>query len=697
MSIATLATAERSESTSLVQRTVRSPLMSLLLAATIPMIVFGVATAYLAAIQTRAGVQRAAAVTVSHVAERVSGAVREEMAVLRALALSPALDEPHLAQFYDEAQRITRTRPLWETVSLIGSGGGQVLNLLRPLGEAPGPVADIATIEAVRRDQAPVIGGLGSVGPISGRRLVSACVPVERDHALRFVLCVGISPEEIQTILVQAGAPAGWIGTIVDRDGRLIARSVSDGPVGRPPDAAMRDAVAGEPQGFYRSHSQDGVEVDTVYQTLAGTGGWSVHFAIPTDALDRPVVRSVILLVGGLLASVALAAGLAIRTGRDIGQRRRDEQIRADLALATSEARAAVAIAAAELGTWRWDRGSGWITGSRRTRDLLSGPATAAASDALAWSDQAFLAVVAPQDRTRLATAVQASLSRGTSLDIEFRVVLGGRAQWRRFLGREEQPARTERDGTGGHEAVLHGVVADIEPRKRAEAAHYELLRRLSQAQEDEQRRIARELHDQVGQTLTGLSLGLKSLEEGLSRGAGAEEIREQVRWLQSLVSEIGRDIHRAASALRPSALDDLGLVNALSALGAEWNARYGLCVDVQGLGLSERLPRDVETAVFRAAQEALTNVLKHARARHVSLVLERRGDRLSVVIEDDGCGFEPEECSEPMEGKPRRLGLSSIRERLSLVGGTLRIESAPGSGTTLFINVPLAPGGEAP
>jgi two-component system sensor histidine kinase UhpB len=239
-------------------------------------------------------------------------------------------------------------------------------------------------------------------------------------------------------------------------------------------------------------------------------------------------------------------------------------------------------------------------------------------------------------------------------------------------------------------------VIADIEPRKRAEAAHQDLLRRLAQAQEDEQRRIARELHDQVGQTVTGLSLGLKGLEDLLVRDRCPSEARDQVRWLQNLAGEIGRDIHRTASDLRPSALDDLGLANALAALGADWTARYGLRVDVQVFGLSERLPLEVETAVFRIAQEALTNALKHARATNVSIVLERRADRLSVVIEDDGVGFDPKACESSTETRPRRLGLSSIRERLSLINGILRIEAAPGSGTTLFIDVLLVQTPEA-
>jgi signal transduction histidine kinase len=144
---------------------------------------------------------------------------------------------------------------------------------------------------------------------------------------------------------------------------------------------------------------------------------------------------------------------------------------------------------------------------------------------------------------------------------------------------------------------VIHGVVADVEPRKRAEAERLDLLRRLSEAQENEQRRIARELHDQVGQTVTGLSIGLKGLERMLGTGRTGETAREHLSWLQSLAGEIGRDIHRAALDLRPTALDDLGLYKALGAYTAEWSRFHGVSADLQVVGDERRLPVGIETA----------------------------------------------------------------------------------------------------
>ena len=238
---------------------------------------------------------------------------------------------------------------------------------------------------------------------------------------------------------------------------------------------------------------------------------------------------------------------------------------------------------------------------------------------------------------------------------------------------------------------LIYGVVSDIEPRKRAEAERLELLRRLGEAQENEQRRIARELHDQVGQTVTGLSLGLKSLERLLA-GSGPEAGR-QVQWLQGLAGEIGRDIHRAAVDLRPTALDDLGLREALATLLRDWSRRHGIRADLEFMGEAARVPPPVETAVYRIVQEALTNVLKHAGAATVSVAVEHRADGMRVIVEDDGVGFDAEGAARPggsgAAGKPR-LGLSGIRERLALLDGTLTLETSPGIGTALFVDIPV-------
>jgi signal transduction histidine kinase len=421
-----------------------------------------------------------------------------------------------------------------------------------------------------------------------------------------------------------------------------------------------------------------------------------VHFGVPTEALNAPVSTSLGILIAGGVTSLLLALLLADLISRDVAQRRKQEEERAAAALAASEARRIVAVEAAQLGTWHWDHSKDLISGSERTSALLGLPIGNRAGDGLQWSYDLVVSVVDPAHRDSFQHALLQCRESNQPIDVEFSVVHpDGATRWVRLCGLA--PSFAEANIAGGTDAALiHGVIVPIHARKRAEAERRDLLRRLSEAQENEQRRIARELHDQVGQTVTGLSLGLKRLEQKLAGIHPDEGTQEHMRWLQGLAVEIGRDIHRAAADLRPSALDDLGLHNALCAYVSDWSSRHGISADVTANGLNERLPPDVETAVFRALQEALTNVLKHAEARNVGIWLERENGELEVVVKDDGVGIRPPDADgRPcMNGdgraRPPRLGLLSIRERLALIGGSMRIDSAPGEGVCLVLTIPI-------
>jgi signal transduction histidine kinase len=183
----------------------------------------------------------------------------------------------------------------------------------------------------------------------------------------------------------------------------------------------------------------------------------------------------------------------------------------------------------------------------------------------------------------------------------------------------------------------------------------------------------------------------LKNLEQSLlsskSNGAGLEKIQ----WLQSLAGTISRDIHQVASDLRPTAVDDVGLYEALSAFCSEWSRRFGIKVDVQVLGDLSNVPAEKEIAIYRIVQEALNNVVKHANASAVSVVIDRRPLELRVIVEDNGIGFDTKEARTNAETGRVKLGLSGIEERLTLIDGSLTIESERSVGTTLFIFVPLS------
>jgi len=228
---------------------------------------------------------------------------------------------------------------------------------------------------------------------------------------------------------------------------------------------------------------------------------------------------------------------------------------------------------------------------------------------------------------------------------------------------------------------------AEIAQRQRAEEAHRQVLRLLSKAAETERGRISRELHDRLGQDLTALKLGLQALRR---QGPFDATVEAHIGNLEMLAGGLMRDIHRLAWELRPSALDDLGLELALRRYATEWSETTGVRLDFHSDGLQgQRLPCEAETALYRVTQEALTNVLRHAKAKRVSVLLERRPGWVSLIVEDDGEGFEASAVMQHPIAQDK-LGLVGMAERVKLVGGAFTVESTPGAGATIFVRLPL-------
>jgi signal transduction histidine kinase len=205
-------------------------------------------------------------------------------------------------------------------------------------------------------------------------------------------------------------------------------------------------------------------------------------------------------------------------------------------------------------------------------------------------------------------------------------------------------------------------------------------LRRIVSGQELERQRLARELHDETGQALTSILLGLRAVEEA----EGPDETSTAASHLRELVVGTLQDVRRLAVQLRPKALDDFGLVAAVERLVQAFSEATAIRVDLEAQLGDERLPAEVETTLYRIVQEALTNIVKHAEASRVSIVLVRRSGSATVVIEDDGKGFDPAELRE------ESMGIIGMRERVGLHDGRLTLESTPGSGVTLAAEVPL-------
>jgi PAS domain S-box-containing protein len=221
------------------------------------------------------------------------------------------------------------------------------------------------------------------------------------------------------------------------------------------------------------------------------------------------------------------------------------------------------------------------------------------------------------------------------------------------------------------------------------------LVARLVTAQEEERRRISRELHDQIGQLLTGFALDLKNLEDIVEKFCPPEVgARRRLERLRALAAEMGRDVHRVAVELRPTSLDDLGLVPALRVYTEEWGARFGVPIQFDEVSLGtdpshRRLPPLTETVVYRVVQEALTNVARYAvpeGATHIAVTLQWVDGHVQVTIEDDGPGFDPH-----VAAHSERLGLVGMRERAELASGTLELETTSGGGTTVYLRVPVS------
>ncbi len=228
----------------------------------------------------------------------------------------------------------------------------------------------------------------------------------------------------------------------------------------------------------------------------------------------------------------------------------------------------------------------------------------------------------------------------------------------------------------------------EVDERRAGEERVKSLLKRLVTIQEDERRRIARDLHDHLGQQTTALRLNLDALKT-MDASPG---LRDRVEQADSIAERLDADVEFLAWELRPAGLDDIGLPGTLSRFLREWSEHYSIAADFHVSGLDhERLGQEVETSLYRIAQEALNNVFKHAKAARADVLLERRNGEVVLIIEDDGVGFDPS----AMLRRPdeRGMGVIGMRERAALAGGKLEIESETGKGTTIFVRVPLRDG----
>ncbi len=342
--------------------------------------------------------------------------------------------------------------------------------------------------------------------------------------------------------------------------------------------------------------------------------------------------------------------------------------------LRESEARMSLAVDAADFGIWIRDLTRHEIWASEKWRKLFGfAPSEHVEFDAIVKR-------VHPDDRERIERAHTMAIegSNEGGYQAEYRLVLpDGAIRWIASNG------RVEHDATG-HPILMRGVSRDITEHKCAELAVRNLSGRLLSAQEEERRRIARELHDNLSQQMALLAIEIDAV--AVAPGGSASSVARSMSELRQRAAEISTEIHNLSHRLRSSKLEMLGLVAALNGHCKELLAQ-GLDAHLHEENVPRSLPKDIELCLFRIVQEGLNNVVKHSGSHEAHVTLRSANDVLMLSIADFGRGFDQERATGIQNG----LGLASMRERLRLIDGEFTIRSQPGQGTTITASVPLS------
>jgi PAS domain S-box-containing protein len=289
--------------------------------------------------------------------------------------------------------------------------------------------------------------------------------------------------------------------------------------------------------------------------------------------------------------------------------------------------------------------------------------------------------LIVPEDRSAEEDDVLSRLRRGERID-HFETIRLAKDGRRVPVSLSVSPIRDD------HGRIIGAAKVARDISDRVERERLQLLTRLVVAQEDERARLARELHDELGQQMTALRLTLEALKAAtLDR----HDLRAQIEMLQEMARRLDEDVAFRVWGLRSAILEARGLAAALRQYVGNWSQHFHvplrLHTNVSG---DDRLPPEVESTMYRVVQEALNNVLKHARAAQVDIALERHADHVSLIIEDDGVGFDASQAATDND-RIGGVGLLGMRERAALIGADLQIESTVGRGTTVFVRMPLA------
>lgn len=609
--------------------------------------------------------------------------VTTTQSMLIALASSPSLQTDDIEGFYRQATQVARElgfdivlRDLENNNLLVHTafafGEGRSLDIP--------PAAELATKQLVATGK-PQVSGV-----FLGRRLPEhfaiVIVPVVRSGTARYTLSVILRAEAIANILSQTILDRTWTAAVVDQNGAIVARSRRHREfVGKPITSKYRGSFP--PAGTYAGTVVDGTERAQFFFERSKVTQWRVTVAVPERVLAAPArwafgslgIASVLFLLGaGTLAhrfARRLSSKLgALQTAAIVERKLSEQQFHA---LAESVSNGIVAVSNddsivflnAQIETMF---GYGRDELIDRPIDILfPGHCVAKIAE---WRHD----LRTTPDPS--APGVEHELMGLRKDGMEFPIRVGLSLIDTTF---GKLVMVTMADLTAQHQAMEHLSTILVE--------RDDLRRRLMQAHEQERLRLARDLHDQTGQVVAAAMMELKSIEPFVNA-----EGRRCIHHLRERLDKMGKALHRIAWELRPASIDEVGLADTLTEYLSEWSAQFGIAAELFCRNKRiNKLSDEVNTTVYRVVQEALTNTAKHARgATAVSVIVDFSGPELRLTIEDNGCGFDADGTR--AKGKPRRrgLGLDGMRERLSLIGGSVEIESAGGVGTTLFIRIPL-------
>jgi signal transduction histidine kinase len=352
-----------------------------------------------------------------------------------------------------------------------------------------------------------------------------------------------------------------------------------------------------------------------------------------------------------------------------------EEEKRTQQELADGHAQLTEAQRMSQLGSWHWDSETDKVTWSEELYKIAGRDPWLPPPD-FKDLEQNYI----PESWARLQAAVKESLLTGRGYELDLEIIRpDGTTRWIMARGEAQKL-------DAGRTVHLHGTAKDITERKRAEEAIAGMGRKLIEAQEQERARIARDLHDDVGQRLALLAVELNRMRDFIPDSAA--DLLRHVDDLEKQASEMSTDVHTLSHELHSRNLEYLGIVSAVRSFCKEYGDKYKADVNFAHEGVPENVPKEISVCLFRVLQESLQNALKHSEVRHFDVRLEGSSEEIHLTVRDSGIGFDPESTT-----NTRGLGLISMRERVNIVKGTFVITSRPQCGTEVSVRVPLSAG----